>query len=166
MNNKEQNNIQCLSISQMDRLEKLGVDTSDATFAWVVDASENFTPILHMKKDVDNYINKDSVVYVAFGLMDILSLLPIKLECNCYSSGCGDTSMLGDFSFTIKSTSKISIDDHFDVVQVLHHAFNRIVKVERPLDVTYFVLEEFTEKGLIKKSFSVQGLHREKSNVF
>lgn len=150
MNNKEQNNIQCLSISQMARLEELGVDTSDATFAWVVDTSKNFAPILYIKKNVYNCINKDSVVYVAFGLMDILSLLPVKLELKSYSSGCGDTSMLGDFSFSIKSTSKISIEDHWEIVQVLHHAFYRILEGERPLNVAFSVLEKFAEKGLLK----------------
>ncbi len=151
MKNKEQNNIPCLSIEQMGKLKELNVDTSDATFAWVVDTSGITEPICTLKKDVDNYTYINSVVLMAFGLMDILSLIPVKPEWESYSSGCGDTSMLGDFSFTIKSTSKLSVEDHWEMAQVLHHAFNRIVSGDRPLDVAFFVLEKFAEKGLIKK---------------
>jgi hypothetical protein len=152
MTNKEQNNIPCLSIAQMGMLQELGVDTSNATFAWVVDISGIVAPIYTLKKDVDNYTDINSVVLPAFGIMDILSLLPIKLKWEGYSSGCGVTSELGDFSFSLKGTSEISIEDHFKMTRVLHNAFIHIVAGERPLDVAFYVLEEFAEKKLISKT--------------
>lgn len=155
MNNNKQNNIPCLSIAQMGRLQELGVDTSDATFAWVVDTSGIVAPIYALKKDVDNYTDINSVVLPAFGLMDILSLLPVKLKWDGYSSGCGVTSELGDFSFSLKALSEISIADHLKITRVLHNAFDRIVSCERPLDVAFFVLEEFAEKNLIRKGKAI-----------
>lgn len=151
MKKNEQNNTPCLSIAQMGMLQELGVDTSDATFAWVVDTSGIVVPIYTLMKDVDNYTDINSVVLPAFGLMDILSLLPMKLKWEGYSSGCGATSELGDFSFSLKGTSEISIEDHFKITRVLHNAFIRIVSGERPLDVAFYVLEEFAEKNLIRK---------------
>lgn len=151
MENNEQNNIPCLSIAQMGRLQELDVDTSDATFAWVVDTSGIVAPIYTLKKDVDNYTDINSVVLPAFGLMDILSLLPIKMNWEGYSSGCGATSELGDFSFSLKGASEISIEGHFKMTRVLHNAFIHIVSGERPLDVAFYVLEEFAEKNLIRK---------------
>lgn len=151
MKNNEQNNMPCLSIAQMGRLQELDVDTSDATFAWVVDTSGIVAPIYTLKKDVDNYTDINSVVLPAFGLMDILSLLPMKLKWDGYASGCGDISELGYFSFSLKGTSEISIEDYFEITQVLHNVFDRIVSGERPLDVAFYVLEEFAEKELIKK---------------
>lgn len=151
MKNNEQNNIPCLSIAQMGRLQELDVDTSDATFAWVVDTSGIVAPIYALKKDIDNYTDINSVVLPAFGLMDILSLLPMKLKWDGYASGCGDASELGYFSFSLKGTSEISIEDYFEITQVLHNAFIHIVSGERPLDVAFYVLEEFAEKNLIRK---------------
>lgn len=151
MRPKKENNIPCLSIAQMGVLQELGVDTSDATFAWVVDTSGIVAPIYTLKKDVDNYTDINSVVLPAFGLMDILSLLPMKLKWDGYASGCGDASELGYFSFSLKGTSEISIEDYFEITQVLHNAFDRIVSGERPLDVAFYVLEEFTELKQIKR---------------
>lgn len=151
MTNKEQNNIPCLSIAHMGMLQELGVDTSNATFAWVVDTSGIVAPIYTLKKDVDNYTDINSVVLPAFGIMDILSLLPVKLEWNSYSNGCG-ISGLGNFSFTLKETCEIKMEDQYKLTHVLSYAFDRIVSGERPLDVAFFVLEEFAEKNLISKT--------------
>lgn len=151
MKNNEQNNIPCLSIAQMGMLQDLDVDTSDATFAWVVDTSGIVAPIYALKKDVDNYTDINSVVLPAFGLMDILSLLPMKLKWDGYASGCGATSELGYFSFSLKGTSEISIEDYFEITQVLHNAFDRIVSGEKPLDVAFYVLEGFAELKQIKR---------------
>lgn len=80
MKNNEQNNIPCLSIAQMGVLQELGVDTSDATFAWVVDTSGIVAPIYTLKKDVDNYTDINSVVLPAFGLMDYTIFTSSKAE--------------------------------------------------------------------------------------
>ncbi len=151
MKNNEQNNIPCLSIAQMGRLQELGVDTSDATFAWVVDTSGIVAPIYTLKEVVDNYTDINSVVLPAFGLMDILSLLPMKLKWDGYTSGYADTSELWNFSFSLEGTSEISIEYHLQITRVLHNAFIHIVSGERPLDVAFYVLEEFAEKNLIRK---------------
>lgn len=61
-----------------------------------------------------------------------------------------DDEFTGD-SFSLKALSETSIVDHLKMTRVLHNAFIHIVSGERPLDVAFYVLEEFAEKNLIRK---------------
>lgn len=147
---QKQNNIPCLSIEQMEELQELGIETSNATFAWVVTPSEAIKPFYTLKCDAGYFTDSTSIVVPAFGLIDMLSLLPVKLQWHSYSSGCGKPE-LGDFSFTLKETCETDVQDHFKLTCMLSRAFDRIVSGERPLDVAFSVLKEFAEKGYLVK---------------
>ena len=149
-NKHTQENIPCLSIEQMGALQALKVDTSNATFAWIVDASGANKPFYTLRSETAYFSDINTIVIPAFGLTDILSLLPMKPKWESYSSGCAPIG-LGEFAFSIKETCELSLQDHHELSHVMVTAFNLILAGKELLDVAYFVLFQFADKGYINK---------------
>lgn len=149
MKNNEQNNIPCLSIAQMGRLQELDVDTSDATFAWVVDTSGIVAPIYTLKKDVDNYTDINSVVLPAFGIEDMKQLLPIRF--NMAEPDKNRKTLHGDFVFSISYTRYFNGKEIIEICRFIDDVFNSASE-ETYLDKMFRTIEWFAEKGFIGKN--------------
>lgn len=82
-----------LSIEQMQELERLGIDCSNASCMWTCTQDENYNPIkwLSCFRDEDKesietlrkaypHTCKEGNIYYCFTLADILNLLPYQIE--------------------------------------------------------------------------------------
>lgn len=88
---------QVLSIEQMQHLQELGLDTSNASMCWVIDC--NYAN--HLKiHDLFAYNATDEKVIPSFTLQDILELLPYKIVASYLN--IGKKSFSGDVLFYIE----------------------------------------------------------------
>lgn len=66
----------CLNIEQMNHLQELGINTSDASMCYVVDSSEAFNPFLCISGQEGEYLDSTSYVVPAYTLSDLTEFLP------------------------------------------------------------------------------------------
>lgn len=68
---------QCLDVQQMQHLQELGLDTSNASMCWIKDAEGN--PLLSVQ---DEYCNVASFMnpIPAYTLQDVLDILPTEIK--------------------------------------------------------------------------------------
>lgn len=143
-----ENNKICLSIEQMKALADLNVDTSEATFAWIVDTSDVVKPFYTLKSDAKHFMDANSIMISAFGIQDILRLLPFRILPDFYSLYFSD---IGSFPCRCIEKRFFTDEEKFEMGKILKEIIDSYLPKDDIMDAAYLVLSRLAEKGFLKK---------------
>lgn len=143
-----ENNKICLSIEQMKALADLRVDTSEATFAWIVDTSNVVKPFYTLKSDAKHFMDAKSVMIPAFGIQDILRLLPFRILPDFYSLYFSD---IGSFPCRCIEKRFFTDEEKFEMGKILKEIIDSYLPKDDIMDAAYLALSRLAEKGFLKK---------------
>lgn len=138
----------CLSIEQMKALADLNVDTSEATFAWIVDTSDVVKPFYTLMSDAKHFMDANSIMISAFGIQDILRLLPFRILPDFYSLYFSE---IGSFPCCCIEKRFFTDEEKFEIGKILKEIIDSYLPKDDLMDAAYLVLSRLSEKGFLKK---------------
>ena len=141
------NNKICLSIEQMKALTDLNVDTSEATFAWIVDTSDVVKPFYTLKSDAKHFMDANSVMIPSFGIQDIFRLLPFRILPDFYSLYFSE---IGSFPCRCIEKRFFTDEEKFDIGKIIKEIIDSYLPKDDIIDVAYLALSRLAEKGFLK----------------